>query len=595
MKKEYEIKRKYDINYSLQICDRDCSRIIRRLTYMTEAIKAGEIIIFEIDWQSRDVVTISIMSNAEITKTDIDYVTGYKDCEINEVILDEPLMISLKNDYMLIVKKGKEKPKEYTEFDDISLDDLDEMLDVYDEYHGESKYLAIRNVIKNEGMTVRCIIEKCESGQSFWKVLFNMPSGLSKAMLSAVYELCIDMDVVAFAEASEYEDMSNTKDNAKLIKKFMEDSISFAGKFQIDEAIKEGQKIEVLDLSVRSYNCLKRANITTIDQLQALSDEELHKIRNLGKKSVEEIKEKLKTIPKSEPLTEQQLCKSETDYVAELDKLIGLTEVKEQVKRITAFAKLKQQMKDSGKETMPVALNMVFKGNPGTAKTTVARIMAGILNEIGIISSNEVVEVGRPDLIGEYTGQTAPKVKDVFRRAQGKVLFIDEAYSLVREYYDGYGHEAISTMIQEMENRRDETIVIFAGYPEPMEKFMSSNPGLRSRVPFDVSFDDYSVEELTSIAEMEANKRGFSLEERSLVKIRELCTIAKDDEEFGNGRFSRNLVESAILTYATRVDEANGDNCENNFSLQECDFSLPKRFEKPQIPDIPTRRRIGFV
>ena len=158
-----------------------------------------------------------------------------------------------------------------------------------------------------------------------------------------------------------------------------------------------------------------------------------------------------------------------------------------------------------------MVLNMEFIGNPGTAKTTVARITAGILHEIGLLPTSELVEVGRADLVAKYTGQTADKVKEVFQKAKGKLLFIDEAYALTDCWENSYGDEAISTIVQEMENNREDTVVIFAGYPDKMNEFFSRNPGLRSRVPFTIRFSDYSAEEMAQIVEAEAKKRGFSL------------------------------------------------------------------------------------
>ena len=183
-----------------------------------------------------------------------------------------------------------------------------------------------------------------------------------------------------------------------------------------------------------------------------------------------------------------------------------------------------------------ISLNMEFSGNSGTAKTTVARILAGILYETGLISDRELVEVGRADLVARYEGQTAEKVRDVFRRAKGKLLFIDEAYSLLEEREGAFGDEAISTIVQEMENRREDTIVVFAGYPDKMDEFFSRNPGMRSRVPFRIDFPDYSTEEMAEIVELEARKRGFSIEAGSREKIMEICTLAAGRPDAGNGR-----------------------------------------------------------
>jgi SpoVK/Ycf46/Vps4 family AAA+-type ATPase len=171
---------------------------------------------------------------------------------------------------------------------------------------------------------------------------------------------------------------------------------------------------------------------------------------------------------------------------------------------------------------------------------------------MGILSSQEPLEVGRADLVAGYVGQTAGKVRDVFERAKGRLLFIDEAYSLA-DGRGGYGDEALSAIVQEMERSPGDPIVIFAGYPDEMEELFTLNPGLRSRVPFTVRFPDYTADEMAQITEMEARKRGFEVSEEGKVRILSICRGAQGGEETGNGRFCRNLAENAILCYAARA------------------------------------------
>ena len=351
--------------------------------------------------------------------------------------------------------------------------------------------------------------------------------------------------------------------------------------------------LDELDLSVRTYVCLNRAGIYTLGDLRKMSREDLAKIRNLGSRSLEEVINKLASMGLS--LQGEQQPPSSSQMLAQL---IGLKDVKEQVRKIAAFARMKKDMETLGRTSVPVALNMEFVGNPGTAKTTVARILAGIFQEIGILSSSQIVEAGRADLVAGYIGQTAINVKSVFKRARGKLLFIDEAYSLASDSQRDFGYEAINTIVQEMENSRSDTVVVFAGYPEEMENFFSMNPGLRSRVPFRISFPDYSTDEMAQIVTLEAQKRGFSLCPRALEKAVSLCGEAKQRSDAGNGRFCRNLVENAILGYALRVygegTEA-ADGAEKDFILAEEDFSLPDNMQAiPERQEAKKSAPIGF-
>ncbi len=351
--------------------------------------------------------------------------------------------------------------------------------------------------------------------------------------------------------------------------------------------------LDELDLSVRTYVCLNRAGIYTLGDLRKMSREDLAKIRNLGSRSLEEVINKLASMGLS--LQGEQQPPSSSQMLAQL---IGLKDVKEQVRKIAAFARMKKDLETLGRTSVPVALNMEFVGNPGTAKTTVARILAGIFQEIGILSSSQIVEAGRADLVAGYIGQTAINVKSVFKRARGKLLFIDEAYSLASDSQRDFGYEAINTIVQEMENSRSDTVVVFAGYPEEMENFFSMNPGLRSRVPFRISFPDYSTDEMAQIVALEAQKRGFSLCPRALEKAVSLCGEAKHRSDAGNGRFCRNLVENAILGYALRVygegAEA-ADGAVKDFILGEEDFSLPDNMQAiPERQEAKKTAPIGF-
>ena len=345
-------------------------------------------------------------------------------------------------------------------------------------------------------------------------IIFDFPKRISKklkSLISMVFYGCVLEEV-----RDEVSDNSISKNNLRGYIIILLKVLGLQQKLDKDS-------IDNLELGVRSYNALKKANITSIKKLLDMSDEELLKVRNLGRKNVAEIRTQLieknyvsscedeffenMEILEFHPILEDIFddIVDKRNYMDELQALVGIKAAKDQVKKILAFAKMRKAMEEKGEQLEPITLNMEFVGNPGTAKTTVARIVAGVLKEIGIITSGEFIEVGRADLVAQYVGQTAPMVKSVFQRAKGGVLFIDEAYSLLDKGNGRFGDEALNTIVQEMENNRKDTIVIFAGYPDEMDEFFLRNPGLRSRVPFRVRFDDYTTDELSDICELEAS------------------------------------------------------------------------------------------
>lgn len=264
------------------------------------------------------------------------------------------------------------------------------------------------------------------------------------------------------------------------------------------------------------------------------------------------------------------------DAYARLQKMVGLSEVKRIVKQIIAAHKVQKMRSSMGLAKQNNALHMLFTGNPGSAKTTVARLLADILKKEGVLESGAFVECGRSDLVGQYVGWTAPQVKRKFRQARGGILFIDEAYSLV-DYKDGcYGDEAISTIVQEMENHRDSVIVIFAGYTDKMKAFLDKNEGLRSRIVFHLDFPDYDADELTEILSLMAEDRGFTFAEPTRRKCRAIFVDACRRKDFGNGRFARNLLEQAVMKQSQRImDESK----EHEISREEISELAPEDFE----------------
>lgn len=273
-----------------------------------------------------------------------------------------------------------------------------------------------------------------------------------------------------------------------------------------------------------------------------------------------------------------------------LHNMIGLDAAKEVIDRALNFYKAQKLWKAKGLQGNQPAMHMVFTGNPGTAKTTVARLFAQILKENGVLSEGRLYEVGRADLVGKYVGWTAQIVKNKFKQAKGSVLFIDEAYALLEDRSGLYGDEAINTIVQEMENHREDLVVIFAGYPKEMEAFLARNPGLRSRIAFHLPFEDYSARELYQIARLLAEEKGMSFAPQVEEKLIPIFQDALQTEGFGNGRFARNLVEQAQMKQADRLMRCDLD----DLTKDEVTTLLPDDFEPPQKKKI-RKLPIGFA
>ena len=245
------------------------------------------------------------------------------------------------------------------------------------------------------------------------------------------------------------------------------------------------------------------------------------------------------------------------EALAELNGLVGLKPVKEEVTRFVKFVRVAQQRKAQGLKVAPISYHMVFTGNPGTGKTTVARIMAKIYKALGVVKNGHLVECDRGGLVAGYTGQTAIKTGQVIDFALDGILFVDEAYSLVNGTQDTYGEEAISTLLKRMEDDRDRLVVIVAGYTEEMKKFIDANSGLASRFTHYVEFPDYTAEELAAIFRMNAKKSQYVLSpdvEKWLDAFIRVRTKNRD-RKFGNGRWARTLFEEAVSRQAMRVSK----------------------------------------
>jgi stage V sporulation protein K len=243
------------------------------------------------------------------------------------------------------------------------------------------------------------------------------------------------------------------------------------------------------------------------------------------------------------------------ELMAKLHRLVGLEKVKKEVETLTNLVRVNKMRQERKLPVPPLSLHMAFTGNPGTGKTTVARLLAQIFRAIGVLEKGHLVETDRSGLVAGYVGQTAIKVHEKVTEALGGMLFIDEAYALATGDEEDFGREAVDTLVKLIEDERDKFIVVVAGYPAPMQKFLDSNPGLRSRFNRFIHFDDYAPEELFLIMERMSEENGYKLDESAATFIRALLAAmhARRGENFANGRDVRNLFEQALANQANRV------------------------------------------
>lgn len=261
----------------------------------------------------------------------------------------------------------------------------------------------------------------------------------------------------------------------------------------------------------------------------------------------------------------------------ELEGLIGLHEAKKTIYEIYALMKMNQEREKHGLKMEKQVFHMVFKGNPGTGKTTVARLFGKILREMGILSKGHMIEVERADLVGEFIGHTAQKTRDLVKKALGGILFIDEAYSLARGGEKDFGKEAIDCLTKSLEDLGNEFVCIIAGYNDEMDSFLDLNPGMPSRFPVHITFTDYNVDELLEIANIMAKNKEYELSKEAIEKLRRRLVAALHDpfrENFSNARFVRNSIEKAIRVQAVRMLRITEPTRDDLVTLKYEDFAL---------------------
>lgn len=291
---------------------------------------------------------------------------------------------------------------------------------------------------------------------------------------------------------------------------------------------------------------------------------------------------KNKPEPKAARQKEMAKDSKELEFLKEIDEelnhLVGLEEVKKVIKEIYAWIIVNKKREKLGLKTGNQVLHMMFKGNPGTGKTTVARFLGKLFHKVEVLSKGHLIEAERADLVGEYIGHTAQKTRDLIKKANGGILFIDEAYSLARGGEKDFGKEAIDTLVKHMEDKSHEFVLILAGYSKEMDYFLSLNPGLESRFPIILEFPDYTVDQLIEIGKIILQERDYVLTPDAERRLRDHLVRVKSrlqNGRFSNGRYIRNIIEKSIRVQAMRLVLHNDFNRKELMTIRSRDLVFP--------------------
>ena len=345
-------------------------------------------------------------------------------------------------------------------------------------------------------------------------------------------------------------------------------------KLKMTEEIEEEAQKKLMNYIKSTYYQSENKNMEYVNKLFNLIILNQNKRFNAG--------ERTKILP--EDIPDAYNVRDLPDILKELNELVGLNEIKEQINDLVYLLKFNQK---ANIDISKFNLHMIFTGNPGTGKTTVARMISDILYNLGYITQNKLVEVSSKDLIAEYVGQTAGKTYNVIKSAIGGVLFIDEAYAITGEGMK-FGDECISTILKMMEDYKDKLIIIFAGYKDEMQKFASSNVGLNSRIGYTINFPDYTIDELLEIFGQLLERNNLKITEEALKETRLIVEDAKEIENFGNARYINNMFQKILVSHAKNTDLTNKDD-EKLYTITKEDIEAEKL-----LANTYNKRKIGF-